>query len=666
MADNVEVGAISPPSRAKRHSRSISPARTLSFVQLSILWIPHQLSFGLGLDPPNPIAPPIECSSELDLHCPSDMKCCPTASGFACLGSSEASIPLGSCCEDVDSTGCPIGYACAAAESPSSEDGDELARAPHCRKQDDSLSPPLDTDGVPIRLEFDRAPRYHLCPSMGHEIFAHPHGLKIPHNGGDGYIGQLAYFSNMGPIDSIDQRQHDSASDEKVTTAIVAIHGAHRVAANYMCSMIRAVMDWASANVTESERVSIQDQYLVVAPWFMAPVDGELESNSLPFLYWDDVHPIEFSFRYGAESIPNANYNDEDTISSFGAMDVLLETLCQTARFENLQHIVIVGHSAGGQFVHRWALSSNHPCLDRPLVRLVVANPRSFTYLDDRRYLPLLDLHSIEDNIDHLAAQSKVLSDSDNTVQSLLEFRAPTSQEEGQCPIYDNYIMGLRENPHIPAPYFQSNTGKLEDTDLDNTNRLFCRYASRRIIYLSGRRDTDVLTSHHCNDVGYFQGMTRRERSRRFYSSLQVLGEENQCAGDSGSSVMDSLSLARQIHRRMEVNNVGHDHALVFVSSEGQNAIFHDDITGDEPFLHFSGNVIRVQTNSVLIHDYHGQNGGFLFALLFSLCSFLLGLWVRSMFSSWRIPKCSDPCSIDPLFLPTETTPLQHPRGQSV
>ena len=127
--------------------------------------------------------------------------------------------------------------------------------------------------------------------------------------------------------------------------------------------------------------------------------DSPRTSSSLPYLQWDAQYPIFHTWRYGAESISDVNYNNNATISSFGAMDVLLESLCDRKRFPNLQRIVVTGHSAGGQFVHRWALSSNSWCFgdgqyahrwapksDLPNVRTVVANPRSFTYLDNRRY----------------------------------------------------------------------------------------------------------------------------------------------------------------------------------------------------------------------------------------------------------------------------------------
>lgn len=62
-------------------------------------------------------------------------------------------------------------------------------------------------------------------------------------------------------------------------------------------------------------------------------------------------------------------------------------------------------------------------------------------------------------------------------------------------------------------------------------------------MYLAGRNDTEHLHGS-CEDDG-FQGETRVQRSHLFHESLKVLfGEE--------------------VHLRLLVNNVGHDHSLMF------------------------------------------------------------------------------------------------------
>ena len=97
-----------------------------------------------------------------------------------------------------------------------------------------------------------------------------------------------------------------------------------------------------------------------------------------------------------------------------------------------------------------------------------------------------------------------------------------------------------------------------------------------------------------CDEDGY-QGPSRRERSERFYASLQVRGDEilNSCRDEDGAKG-EELVVERnqaterfcaqhlesddelQVHDRLVVRNVGHDHALIFQSREGRKGMFSD------------------------------------------------------------------------------------------
>src|SRR5438445_13467960 len=72
-------------------------------------------------------------------------------------------------------------------------------------------------------------------------------------------------------------------------------------------------------------------------------------------------------------------------IDSFSAMDGLLAALDDKARFPALKEIVVAGHSAGGQYVQRYAAGNRiEPTLSTP-VRYLVANPSSYLYLEPWR-----------------------------------------------------------------------------------------------------------------------------------------------------------------------------------------------------------------------------------------------------------------------------------------
>jgi len=73
------------------------------------------------------------------------------------------------------------------------------------------------------------------------------------------------------------------------------------------------------------------------------------------------------------------------------------------------------------------------------------------------------------------------------------------------------------------------------------------------VAYLSGKNDTEVL-KRSCEADG-FQGAYRRQRSERYFSSLGAYFE-------------------REVHRRFVVDDVGHDHALLFESARGIEAMF--------------------------------------------------------------------------------------------
>ena len=439
----------------------------------------------------------------------------------------------------------------------------------------------------------------------------------------DLYIGQLAYFTNMGPLATTNPE--DLHSHEEVTTAVIGIHGSGRDAGSYLCALIAAVGESGISGTASSleeellksmegvsttqrdrhRRMSDNDsgslkeekRTLVIAPWFLAPSDGQPQSSSstmsttssLPFLQWADRAPVSHTFRYGAESIPtSANDGDEEdslsssttTISSYGAMDVLLETLCNKQNYPNLKRIVVAGHSAGGQFVHRWGLSSDSWCFGDnqeeganssttshddglPSIRIVAANPRSYAYLDKRRYFPTTDKSGTADII--ISEQGKDRKEDDKDTLSpfnKLDFRLPTTSEFDDCQEYNQYCWGLQDNPNVPAPYISNNVKN------DNTS-LFCRYASRDVVYLSGQRDIKQLGNQICDEDGY-QGPSRRERSERFYASLQVQGDEvlSSCQGSSGTKNK------KQVHDRIVVQDVGHDHALIFQSKEGKEGMF--------------------------------------------------------------------------------------------
>ena len=73
-------------------------------------------------------------------------------------------------------------------------------------------------------------------------------------------------------------------------------------------------------------------------------------------------------------------------ISSFATVDTLLRVLSDRSRFPALRSIVVTGHSAGGQFTHRYAgASPAAEGLGGFPVRFVVANPSTYLWRGSER-----------------------------------------------------------------------------------------------------------------------------------------------------------------------------------------------------------------------------------------------------------------------------------------
>ncbi len=370
-------------------------------------------------------------------------------------------------------------------------------------------------------------------------------------------VPTIAYYSNM------EQWGLSASIDKQIQIVVIVIHGSSRDADEYI---------YAGMAASQIQTTYSPENVLVIAPRFLVPGDGVNHLpvqigkmvHIMPTLMWNETDPIPHTWRYGANALPPFS-----NISSYDVMDALVEHFAfdagQGKRYTNLEKIVAIGHSAGGQFTHRWALTSNSPAwdggmevnshinvdIDRravpmqkqrqrrklvdreknmknnhhrslgsqiPRVKAVAANPRSFCYLDSRRFIDGM-------------------------------FEIPPVSMIERCPNYNRWEWGLDRGGELPTPY----KDRAVDFFGGDTSKLIKRYAKRDVIYLAGNNDTKPLHSE-CEDDD-FQGKFRRERSEKFYSSLKEI-------------------FGSQVHSRSVIDDVGHDHSLIFASKEGIEAIF--------------------------------------------------------------------------------------------
>jgi pimeloyl-ACP methyl ester carboxylesterase len=401
--------------------------------------------------------------------CPTKNTCCAMDGGEAsgCISSGMGALHA-TCCPD-GITGCPKGYTCEA---------HGLCQATKSRPD-----PLLQT-----------LPRYALChpPSSTLETV---YGLPIV---GD---AKLAYYSSHGSI------VYDQPYRSNIEMALVVIHGGGRDADDYFCPVMAAV---------GSQSRYPHSSVLLIAPRFLTVADGHVELNEGgTAMQWGGKG--HGRWRFGASAVPPAR-----NVTSFDAIDTLVNLLGDQTQFPNLKHIVLVGHSVGGQFVQRWSLLTSSWLESR--MSAVVANPSSWTYLSPMRLI--------------------------NATWQIPSHDTP-------CPRYNDWPWGLEDGNEMKSPY------KDDALKILGTTGIIERFAQRQVTHLIGSADRCNTTgigqwcqSHFmgtsCMDE--LQGPDRWDRHLRYVESLRLVGIES--------------------HASLIVQGVGHDHALMFTSAVAQSSLF--------------------------------------------------------------------------------------------
>jgi pimeloyl-ACP methyl ester carboxylesterase len=156
--------------------------------------------------------------------------------------------------------------------------------------------------------------------------------------------------------------------DAAVTRALIVVHGVLRDADYYY-----------DTGVIAADAAHALENTLVIAPQFVERSELEGHSVSPQSLYWDGQWPG------GSDALSPA------PISTYDVFDAMIAHLSDRARFPRLREIALVGHSAGGQIVQRYAVVGKAPQLNpgaRVPVHLVVSNPSSYFYFTDWRPVP--------------------------------------------------------------------------------------------------------------------------------------------------------------------------------------------------------------------------------------------------------------------------------------
>lgn len=240
------------------------------------------------------------------------------------------------------------------------------------------------------------------------------------------------------------------ARSTDVRRIIVVLHGyADKAGDLNACGVLEAVKSQL--------RNALQRHVMIIAPEFYGETNDPLENE----LTWSSE-----GWALGEQSTRGAPH----TVSSYTVIDDMLESFFGGGRFPNLRNVRLVGFSAGGQFVQKYALFGRaferivRMTADRGSIDFVVGSPNTLTYFDARR--PVLDSAEV--------CKAGSYCNAEATLATQFAFEVPKGSKCNDT--YNNYRYGLDNLPQYHV-----------EVDLGAAVRTF---AQKRVVYLVGSRDT--------------------------------------------------------------------------------------------------------------------------------------------------------------------------------
>lgn len=252
-------------------------------------------------------------------------------------------------------------------------------------------------------------------------------------------------------------------NNNEISHLLIMIHGGGLTAGSY----------FERGTKVASHLKLDKNKTMIIAPQFL---EKGVKHNERGLLFWDS------KWRGGGKSL-SVDLNEQlPSISSYEVLDQLIQAVID--KNPNTHEILILGHSAGGQFTLRYAAISNlHNFLKSRDINVlhIVANPSSYLYLNKSRYRFNDDGRIVEASSDAIA----------------------------DCPNYNHYKYGLENLYGYSAQI--------------HTDEIKKRLLSRQIMFLLGISDNKRDWGLNKSCAGDAQGNNRYERGLLYKHHLQSL-----------------------------------------------------------------------------------------------------------------------------------------------
>jgi len=290
-----------------------------------------------------------------------------------------------------------------------------------------------------------------------------------------------------------------------VTHLIIAIHSLNH----------NAYMVFNSCQELLAEYNKLKDNILILAPQFLRKKHlGENSDDKL--LYWK-VSPF-----WGSSISTTESFEGDLRISAYNILEDIIAEFCERKIFPNLTRITILGHSAGGQLVNRFAASNTVEFKKaRPKkisIKYIVMNPSSYIYFSPKRA------------VDYSAG----------------DFDVPSNAQIDDNPGYNNYGYGLNK-----LYSFHRRKGLTPE-------KIRELYPQRNVVYLLGQKDRIADSSMSKHPSAMMQGRNRLERGKIYFAHL-----------------IDEFGAEIEKNQKLRVvEGVGHWGKGMILSAPGRLAIF--------------------------------------------------------------------------------------------